>query len=214
MGSSARRACIARSARRRRDTARWPRWAIASAALAGRMAPVVASLSRTPPPLGGACPGAALSAGLLLGRRRGGRCRRSSRACRTRGQQGQQQAGGEKRRRQARRHAGEEICGAAARHEAAAAADAERAALGALQQDDADQRRGDHEVKDEQDGGHSGSLSGRGLGAHSPALLHQPWPGRQSVGSWRPLELQFARARRSGGSLDWGRGSGRAGGAR
>src|SRR5581483_11641314 len=98
--------------------------------------------------------GCRLVARRTLGRRRRGwRVEDGARLLAARGEQCQQHAGGEERRREPGRDAGEEVGGATARHEAAASADAERTAFGALQQDDADERRGDHEVKDEQNGG-------------------------------------------------------------
>ena len=66
---------------------------------------------------------------------------------------------------------------------ASAAADAERPALRALQQHDADQRQRDHEMDDEQDGGHA-TLS-RGLsvvgGFYTSSAGRQPLQSRASM---------------------------------
>ena len=77
-------------------------------------------------------------------------------------QQRQSDAGDKETRRQQRRQPRQRIGRAPAGHEAAApaAADPQAAALGALQHDRADQRKGQHEMNDEQNSLHGGT--GRG----------------------------------------------------
>src|SRR4029077_11415936 len=73
------------------------------------------------------------------------------------------EAGGEKSRRQDGGGLGQRIAGAAAGHKAAAAADAERAPFGALQQNDANQRQGNHNVNQQKDSAHLVALVFEGV---------------------------------------------------
>src|SRR6476646_10577920 len=72
------------------------------------------------------------------------------------------EAGGEESRRQDGGGLGQRIAGAAAGHKAAAA-DAERAPFGALQQNDANQRQGNHNVNQQKDSAHLVALVFEGV---------------------------------------------------
>jgi hypothetical protein len=76
------------------------------------------------------------------------------------GRDGQEQAGGEERRAKSRRRSRHEVCFAAAGEHAAAAANSKGATLRFLHEHDADQSSGNHEVDNEEYGGHRSRPSG------------------------------------------------------